>query len=246
MRRADRLFQIIQYIRSRQVTTACWLAERLEVSERTIYRDIQDLIISGVPIEGEAGVGYIMRKGFDFPPLMFSADEIAALCLGARLVQSWADRDLASAAQQALNKIQYSLPDGLRNEISSTPLFSPMVRIPPEVADLLAGLRLAINKRMKTEIIYQRADGEISRRVICPLGLFFWGKVWTLGAWCEKRNMFRNFRVDRIQFLTRLADSFALENERSLEKFFEFIKKTHKQECSCPINHKLFVEYEFN
>ena len=100
MRRADRLFQIIQLLRNRRVTTARWLADVLEVSERTVYRDIQDLMVSGVPIEGEAGIGYVLKKSFDLPPLMFSREEIAALTLGARIVKSWADPQLAKAADQ--------------------------------------------------------------------------------------------------------------------------------------------------
>jgi len=225
MRRADRLFQIVQHIRARQVTTATWLAEKLEVSERTIYRDIQDLIASGVPVEGEAGVGYIMRRGFDLPPMMFSEEEITALSLGARIVQSWADRDLANAAQQALDKIQLVLPEPLSHKIQSTPLFSPMVRIPAELADLLVELRLAINEKIKIKIDYQRADGKKSQRLICPLGLFFWGQVWTLGAWCEKRDTFRSFRVDRICSLTMDSDTFKLEDERTLDNFLKFVCK---------------------
>jgi len=236
MRRADRLFQIVQYIRSRNVTTASWLAEVLEVSERTVYRDIQDLIVSGVPLEGEAGIGYIMRRGFDLPPLMFSEDEITALSLGARIVQSWADRDLAKAAQQALDKIQLVLPETLSNNIESTPLFSPMVRISTEIADLLSNIRQAIHQQHKIKIDYQRVDGQKSHRVLCPLGLFFWGQVWTLGAWCEKRNTFRCFRVDRIHSLELSKDSFELEDERTISKFFEFIQKekVEKYDISLP------------
>ena len=225
MRRADRLFQIVQYVRSRKVTTAKWLSETLEVSERTIYRDIQDLIVSGVPVEGEAGVGYVMNKGFDLPPLMFSEEEIMALSLGARILQSWADRELASAAQRALDKIQIVLPDQLSHKIESTPLYSPMVRIRPEIADLLGRVRQSIDQQLKIEIRYERADGDKSHRIICPLGLFFWGQVWTLGAWCEKRNTFRNFRVDRIFQLNDTGRSFELDPMKNLNSYFDFIRK---------------------
>ena len=117
MRRADRLFQIIQFIRRHRLTTAAALAKALEVSERTVYRDIRDLVHSGVPIEGEAGVGYMLRKGFDLPPLMFTATEIEALVLGTRVVQSWADPALAKAAGAALDRIAISLPDALRTRL---------------------------------------------------------------------------------------------------------------------------------
>ncbi len=134
MRRADRLFQIVQFLRSRRVTTARWLAERLEVSERTIYRDVRDLLASGVPIDGEAGIGYAIRRGFDLPPLMFSREELDALAFGARIVESWADPALATAARSVLSKVQTVLPDNLKNGIDAATLFSPMVRIQPEVA----------------------------------------------------------------------------------------------------------------
>ena len=118
MRRADRLFQIIQFLRTRRVTTAAWLAERLEVSERTIYRDIKDLVTSGVDIEGEAGIGYVVRRGFDLPPLMFNAEEVSALVLGARMVNSCADISLATAADSVLSKIETVLPDKMKNSLT--------------------------------------------------------------------------------------------------------------------------------
>ena len=106
MRRADRLFRIVQRLRRRGATTAAQLAEALEVSERTIYRDVRDLVLSGVPIQGEAGVGYALPRDFDLPPLMFSEEEIEALVLGARIVQAWGDKRLARAAEEALSKIE--------------------------------------------------------------------------------------------------------------------------------------------
>ena len=208
MRRADRLFQIIQFLRTRRVTTAKWLAERLEVSERTIYRDIKDLILSGVNIEGEAGVGYVVRYGFDLPPLMFSNEEISALTLGARVVDSWADPALATAAQSALSKIETVLSDDLQDNLSETRLFAPLKRLPTEVASRLAEVRLAIEASKKLQLEYADANYQLSERIIWPLGLFFWGTVWTLGAWCELRQNFRIFRVDRIQSLEALNESY--------------------------------------
>ncbi len=225
MRRADRLFQIIQFLRTRRVTTAHWLAERLEVSERTIYRDIKDLILSGVNIEGEAGIGYVVRKGFDLPPLMFSEDEITALTLGARLVESWADTSLATAAQSALSKIETVLPDDLKSSLSNTLLFSPFTRISPEISTTMAEIRFAADMRRKVSLQYSDVNGNSSERIIWPLGMFFWGSVWTIGAWCELRNNFRIFRLDRINSLCVLDENYPQEKGKSLQDLIEDHKR---------------------
>ncbi|NOZ53178.1 MAG: YafY family transcriptional regulator [Gammaproteobacteria bacterium] len=219
MRRADRLFQIIQLLRNRRITTAKWLAEELEISERTVYRDVQDLMVSGVPIEGEAGIGYVLRRGYDLPPLMFTKEEITALTLGARIVNSWADPQLAKAADQVLNKIKTVLPDTLKNSLSETHLFAPLVQIPVDVASAMAKLRVATEERKKIHFNYTRADGENSTRTVWPLGLFFWGAVWTLGAWCELRHDFRNFRLDRMSNLLTADEYFPIEHGRTLDAF---------------------------
>jgi len=216
MRRADRLFQIIQFLRTRRVTTARWLADRLEVSERTIYRDIKDLVITGVNIEGEAGIGYVVRKGFELPPLMFSEEEIKALTLGARIVESWSDKSLATAAQSALSKIEIVLPKDKREGLNNTLLFSPLMRISPAVSNIMADVRFATDHRKKLNLHYKRKDGQASERIIWPLGLFFWGAVWTIGAWCEKRQSFRIFRLDRIDKLTILEDEYLQQKGRML------------------------------
>jgi predicted DNA-binding transcriptional regulator YafY len=224
MRRADRLFQIVQFLRSRRVTTAQWLAEVLEVSERTVYRDIQDLMTTGVPIEGEAGVGYVIRRGYDLPPLMFTRDELTALTLGASIVTSWADPGLALAAQSVLSKIATVLPEDLKAELDQARLFSPMVQISTQVAGLMSELRSAIEQHQKVQMSYTRADGASSERCIWPLGLFFWGKVWTLGAWCETRQAFRNFRLDRMASLQIGDEKYPVEVGRRLEDLIAFEK----------------------
>ncbi len=228
MRRADRLFQIVQFLRSRRVTTAYWLSQVLEVSERTIYRDMQDLMASDVPIEGEAGIGYVIRNGYDLPPLMFTQNELTALSLGARIVQSWSDAELANAAQSALSKVETVLPDTLKGRIDQARLFSPMVRIPTEVAATMSDMRNAMDHRNKVIMVYRRADGKESERIIWPLGLFFWGNVWTLGAWCESRQGFRNFRLDRINTHTISQEYYPNEPGRTLD---DLIAYEQKSEC---------------
>ncbi len=228
MRRADRLFQIIQFLRTRRVTTAGWLAEHLEVSERTIYRDIKDLIVSGVDIEGEAGIGYVIRGGFDLPPLMFSKEEITALALGARLVESWADPALATAAKSVLSKVETVLPADLAYRLDQTKLFSPYMRLHPKVAADMTAVRQAADKRHKISIQYIRADGERSERIVWPLGLFFWGAIWTMGAWCELRQAFRVFRLDRLQHIIVLEEIYPHEKGKTLD---DLIKQ--EQQCYC-------------
>lgn len=225
MRRADRLFQIVQFLRTRRVTTALWLAQRLQVSQRTIYRDIKDLMLSGVNIEGEAGIGYVVRKGFDLPPLMFTKEETQALSFGARLVESWADTALSTAAQSALSKIENALPNDAKGNLENTLLFSPFNRISQEVSAIMAEIRYAADNLKKVNLQYKRADGKTSERIIWPLGLFFWGSVWTLAGWCELREDFRVFRLDRINGLCVLNDTFTKEKGKSLQDLFEQEKR---------------------
>ncbi len=220
MRRADRLFQIVQYLRGGRLLTARILAERLEVSERTIYRDIADLIGSGVPIEGEAGVGYLMRAGYDLPPLMFSRDEIVALVAGARMVRAWGGAEMAAAAEEALVKINAVLPpqysghaDAVRIHAIAAPGLSG------ELRDRIDILERAADQMMRLDLTYRDAQGRETGRVVRPLGLWFWGKVWTLIAWCELREDFRMFRLDRIITLAR-GKRFRPERGKTLAAFF--------------------------
>jgi predicted DNA-binding transcriptional regulator YafY len=220
MRRADRLFQIIQLLRRRNVATAAWLAGELEVSERTVYRDIRDLMMSGVPIEGEAGVGYVLRRGFDLPPLMFTDAEIEAMVLGARVVTSWGDPGLARAAGDALARVESVLPDRLKARLTGTPLFAPGFHVPPRVAASLTELRGAIDARRKVRLAYRGPDGAATERTVRPLGLFFWGTTWSLTGWCELRTDFRNFRLDRIERMDALPERFHEEAGRTLDDYF--------------------------
>jgi predicted DNA-binding transcriptional regulator YafY len=185
MRRADRLFHIVQLIRGRRLTTAAYLAQRLEVSARTIYRDVLDLQHQGVPIEGEAGVGYRLGQGFDVPPLMFTADEARALVASVRMAQVWQDPVLARASTMALSKILSVLPSAARVAAQSMVVYAPPIGLEPAVQEILQTLREAAQAHCKLQVDYRDALDTPSQRILRPLGCFYWGKVWTLGAWCE-------------------------------------------------------------
>ncbi len=193
MRRADRLFEVIQLLRRGRVVTARALAERLEVSERTVYRDVQHLIACRVPIDGEAGVGYVLRKGYDLPPLMFPAAELEALVFGARIVQRWSDSELARAAGAALDRIAVVLPAHLRQLLDDPTLWAPSQVSRRPLRFDLAALRRAIRERRAVRIRYRDDQDVETRRTIRPLTLWFYGPVWLVGAWCELRTDFRFF-----------------------------------------------------
>lgn len=179
MRRADRLFQIVQNLHHERVITAHDLADQLEVSERTIYRDIQDLSLSGVPIAGETGQGYRLMPGFQLPPLMFNEDELEALLLGARMVRAWTDKGLASAAHQALQKIEHVIPERLKPQLERQDMIVPDFPMEGQAGEQLTVVRQAIKEQRKINFNYIREDGQTSIRTVHPLGLFYWGKVWT-------------------------------------------------------------------
>lgn len=224
MRRADRLFQLVQILRNKRLVTARYLAERLAVSERTIYRDIQDLSLSGVPVEGEAGVGYHLRYTLDIPPLMFNAAELEALSVGARMVKAWAGKQLGQDAQSVLDKVQAVIPNELQNHLDDSKLFALRFGTRDDIEINLDACRNAIDHHKYLHIDYQRADGTASQRKIKPLGLFFWGSTWTLTAWCELRDNFRNFRLDRMQNLQCLDEIYKEHQGQSLADFIALQK----------------------
>jgi predicted DNA-binding transcriptional regulator YafY len=208
MRRADRLFQLVQLIRGRRLTTADWLAARLEVSLRTVYRDVADLQHQGVPIEGEAGVGYRMRAGFDLPPLMFTTGQAKALVACVRLAQPRLDTALARDADDALSKILAVLPAAARAAAESLAVYAPAMVSDVATRERLRVLREAAESRHFVQIDYDSLQGVASQRRVRPLGVFYWDAVWTLAAWCEWRQDFRNFRVDRMRTLQPLPETF--------------------------------------
>lgn len=208
MRRADRLFRLLFLLADGRIVTAAALAARLEISERTVYRDVADLLAAGVPIDGEAGVGYRLRRGFRLPPLMFEADELQALLLGSRMVQGWTDEALGAAAQAAMTKIRSVLPASLQGRADGQDLLVPDFHVPAAMLAPMRQLRAAINASRKVSFAYVRADGAASRRTAWPLTLVYWGQSWTLGAWCELRADFRSFRLDRMSTVALEADTF--------------------------------------
>ena len=225
MRRADRLFRITQALRSDRWLTAHALAEQLEVSARTIYRDIQDLSLSGIPIVAEAGRGYRLMAGFRLPPLMFDETELEALLLGVRMVGVWSEPALANAAQRAVARIEAVLPERLLPELARTTLLVPPYGPEAAVSDALHLLRQAVRRRSKVKFRYERADGARSVRTVRPLGLAYWGRTWTLVAWCELRDGFRHFRLDRMHRLLETGDGFEHEAGRGLDDFLADLAK---------------------
>jgi len=224
MRRADRLFLIIHALRGRRTALpARRLAETLSVSLRTIYRDIVDLQLSGVPIEGEAGVGYILRKGADIPPLMFTAEELEALVVGSRFVRAFAGQRLSQGAQAALLKIEAVLPPELRARTQRSRIFAPPRRDRIESAGVIDRLHEAIAQQRVLRIEYRDETGKASIREVEPLCLAFWGGVWTLGAWCRLRIGFRNFRPDRMGEIATTGEAFKETPERGLAAYLRSV-----------------------
>ena len=220
MRRADRLFRLLLELRRGRVVTARELARRLEVSERTIYRDVADLSASGVPIVGEAGVGYRLA-GFELPPLMFDRDEVEALALGARVVEGWGDAELAAAGRTALAKIEAALPSARAHLVEETRLFAPTWGEPPGQRLPLGQARRAIRDRRILDLDYRDEQGTASVRSVRPLALAFYPPAWMLISWCELRDDFRNFRLDRCVSLEATERRFAEEPGKTLADFLE-------------------------
>ncbi len=225
MRRADRLFQIVQHFRGGRLVTAQKLGQWLEVSERTIYRDIADLQATGVPIDGEAGVGYIMREGFDLPPLMFTRDEIVALVAGARMVRAFGGAAMARAAEEALVKIGAVLPDSEKDRIARTEIHTPMWVVSDSDRQAIDMIERAIETRTVLRLDYSDENGRGTLREVRPLGLWFWGKVWTLAGWCELRSSFRAFRIDRLASVAPTDRSFRPEKGKMLADFYRTMER---------------------
>lgn len=219
MRRVDRLFQITVLLGRGRGLTGLQLAERLGVSRRSVYRDIANLVASGVPIEGEAGVGFRLRSGFSVPPMMFTAEELQALVFGARLVQSCCDEGLQEAAQSLLAKIDAVLPTGMKPALDNIGLLVPDFRVTAQVKRTLRDLRQAVAGRKWVAFAYTQADGSVIEPKVRALCLRYVGGTWTIGGWSETDAAFRAFRVYRIDQLALSAHSFDVEPGRGLADY---------------------------
>ncbi len=219
MRRTDRLFDIIQILRDGKLHRAQDIADRLEVSVRTIYRDMDTLVASGVPVEGERGVGYMVREQITLPPVNLTPAELEALNLGMAIVAQAADPELKAAAETLADKIDAVLPTQIVAE-ADTWKFAvyPFADAARGLAHM-APIRAAIKSRQKLHLNYRRIDGVLTERTIRPLHMEYWGRVWTLTAWCELRDSFRVFRIDLIEAIRPLPELFTDEPGKRLSDF---------------------------
>lgn len=226
MNKAERLFNLVTLLRSRRTAiTADAIASIMEISVRTVYRDIQALTLSGVPIASAAGVGYFLHANHRLPPLMFTPDEVLALVAGARMVQAFTDPDLAVAARQSEQKIRSILPEQLKLRMERQPYRIPIVQRDDALRELHRQLRLACENQRKVQAIYLNENNTQSKRILWPLGMIGWSGRWTLLAWCELRSNYRNFRLDRFQQLTCLDECFTTTAHISLGHYFEVVLK---------------------
>lgn len=222
MRRTERLFQIIQTLRGRRSPiTAQALAAELETSVRTVYRDIAELQAQRVPVKGEAGIGYVLEKGYDFPPLMLTAAEIEAAVIGAQWASTLGDESLARSARDLLAKIRDGVPEHLRPVILDSTVMA--VNVQPLIADQLdmGKIREAIRKRLKLKLSYADQQGKPSERVIWPICVVYFESVRLLVGWCELRQSFRHFRSDRIRQVLFLPQTYPTETRELLRAWRE-------------------------
>ena len=220
MRRADRLIKIVHFLRHRRrAVTAKRIAEEFGICTRTVYRDIQDLVASGAPISGEAGVGYVIDKQYYLPPVTFDADELEAIGLGVSMVRQWTDEPFAEKANDAFEKILAILPAHLQGELKQITTYSMPTRPPLPWTVSFSALRDCIRTHQKIRIDYIDEAQRTTSRTLRPLALVFFSPVWLLTSWCEKRADFRNFRLDRIRSLTLLGETFIDEKDKSLDAY---------------------------
>jgi predicted DNA-binding transcriptional regulator YafY len=229
MRRADRLIKITHFLRQRRrAVTAKQIAESFDICTRTVYRDIQCLIDAGAPIMGEAGVGYLIDKQYYLPPITFDAEELEAIGLGVSMVRQWTDSQFADKADSAFEKIQAVLPASLQGELKQITTYAVPTRPPVPWTVSFSTLRECIRARLKIHIIYTDENQQETTRTLRPLALFFFSPVWLLVGWCEKREDFRNFRLDRIISLTVDEETFDDEPNKNLSAYLVTVKCSNK------------------
>lgn len=225
MRRTDRLFEIILIVRDGRLHLARDIAARLEVSIRTVYRDMESLIACGIPIEGGRGVGYLLREPVFLPPLTLTETELEALHFGLSVVANAADRDLQAAGTSLMAKIDQAIPQSRRAAPQSWGVAVYPFREAAAGFPHMPALRTAIRKKHKMRIAYRSVDGRATDRTIRPLQLEYWGRVWTCTAWCELRGDFRVFRIDLIEQAERLPEAFADEQGKTLPDYVRRLEK---------------------
>jgi len=225
--KSERLLQLINLLKGRRLaTTAQFLAEKFAVSERTIYRDIQHLQSLGVPVSGEAGIGY-MLSDCDLPPMMFSYEELQALLLGSNMVSAWTDPLFSQHAKSALVKIEAVLPPQLKQKIDSIPYLVSDFHHTPELQQITLTLRQAIQAFQCVELTYTDAKNQQTQRLVEPLGLIYWGGKWTLVAHCRLRNDYREFRLDRIETAKPTPQTFTIGSTKSLNHHVNLMKEKY-------------------
>ena len=217
MRRAERLFRLVALMRDMGLSRAEDLANKLEVSVRTVYRDVAHLQGSGIPIEGEAGLGYVLLPGFDLPAMTLTYEQIDALAIGLKFIEEAGDKSLVEAAVYVKSKIQESLPDENKKRLENAPYFSARRGLrAPEFTKLI---RKSIHDRLKVKFSYQDSKGCITERTVRPLSLTVFTEGWMMAAWCEYRKDFRYFRLDRMRDLKLTGESFSNDSSKSLVQF---------------------------
>ncbi len=208
--------------------TAQDIAEEFNVSVRTIYRDVQDLILTGIPISGEAGVGYLLDKSYCLPPLQLEIGELETLMLGAEMVSSWTDETMAKSARSLVAKLKSVLPDRDKEIFSGTAMYAPpsSVKVPWTID--FSDIREAIRNKKLMALDYEDDSGKASERTVRPLALSFWGPTWLLLAWCELRRDYRHFRLDRMKSAERTGDTFKDTPDTSLRNWLRIYNHKDK------------------
>ena len=225
MRKAEKLFQLTNLIRVKQPITADQIATELGVSVRTVYRYIDDLSVSGIPIYGTTGVGYQLHESYDLPPLNLTDKEVDVLMLGIKMVSTWTGDVMSESARSLANKIESVLPEHVRNEYSPT-VYAPDLLIRRNERKIWEKCYKTIKEKHCLSIGYQIPDGNRTERNIYPLGLFYWGSKWTVGSWCFLRKDFRDFRLDRIEKI-EIHKETGIENQRiNLQSYLASIEKS--------------------
>lgn len=222
MNKAERLFNLVTLLRARRTAiTAEAIADVMEVSVRTVYRDIQALILSGIPIDGEPGVGYLLRPGSHLPPLMFDSDEVMALMAGVRMVKAFTDPELSQAASQAEAKIRSVLTDELKSQADRQPYFIPVLNRDAHLRSLHQTIRVACDRQQKILMHYEDVEKNQTQRVLWPLGILGLFGRWLLVAHCELRNDYRAFRLDRVIQCDMIEETFEISSDISMKHYIE-------------------------